>query len=212
MTLLTLISQNTWNSFACDINETVVLDAARRIVDLGFKDLGYEYVVMDDCWSAGRNSSGYLVPDKKKFPNGIAHVAEKIHEMGLKVGIYSSAGSMTCARYAGSLGYEQEDADVWASWGVSPPPRKTNSAIDTNHLLHVDRLPQIRQLLQRRPRRHAEAILRPLQCHEQGTEFHRPIHRLLHVQLGRRWTMELRAYHFQLLENVWGPDQCVESG
>lgn len=62
--------------------------------------------------------------DKKKFPNGIAHVAEKIHELGLKVGIYPSAGSMTCARYEGSLGYEQKDADVWASWGVSLPPSK----------------------------------------------------------------------------------------
>ncbi|OJJ85203.1 glycoside hydrolase family 27 protein [Aspergillus glaucus CBS 516.65] len=100
------------------MNETVIFDAARRIVDLGSKDLGYKYVVMDDCWSAGRNSSGYLVHDKKKFPNGIAHVAEKIHELGLKVGIYPSAGSMTCARYEGSLGYEQKDADVWASWGV----------------------------------------------------------------------------------------------
>lgn len=115
--------QNIWNSFACDMNETVIFDAARRIVDLGSKDLGYKYVVMDDCWSAGRNSSGYLVHDKE-FPNGIAHVAEKIHELGLKVGIYPSAGSMTCARYEGSLGYEQKDADVWASWGVNLPPSK----------------------------------------------------------------------------------------
>ncbi|KAF7717889.1 Alpha-galactosidase [Penicillium ucsense] len=109
---------NTWNSFACSMNETVILDAAKRIVDLGFKDLGYNYVVLDDCWSSGRNSSGYLVPDKSKFPNGIADVANKIHDMGLKIGIYSSAGTMTCAHYAGSLGYEKKDAEVWASWGV----------------------------------------------------------------------------------------------
>lgn len=116
---LFFILQNTWNSFACNMNETVVLDAARRIVELGFKDLGYNYVVLDDCWSAGRNSSGYLVPDKKKFPSGIADVANKIHDMGLKIGIYSSAGTMTCGHYAGSLGYEKKDAEVWASWGVS---------------------------------------------------------------------------------------------
>ncbi|KAJ5166179.1 Alpha-galactosidase [Penicillium canariense] len=109
---------NTWNSFACSMNETVILDAAERIVELGFKDLGYNYVVLDDCWSAGRNSSGYLVPDKQKFPNGIADVANKIHDMGLKIGIYSSAGTLTCARYAGSLGYEEKDAAVWASWGI----------------------------------------------------------------------------------------------
>jgi alpha-galactosidase len=100
------------------MNETVILEAARRIVSLGFKDLGYEYVVMDDCWSAGRNATGYLVPDPQKFPNGIADVADKIHAMGLKLGIYSSAGTMTCARYAGSLGYEEKDAAAWASWGV----------------------------------------------------------------------------------------------
>ncbi|KAJ5197078.1 hypothetical protein N7449_007557 [Penicillium cf. viridicatum] len=109
---------NTWNSFACDMNETVILDAAEKIVSQGFRDLGYEYVVLDDCWSAGRNSSGYLIPDKEKFPNGIATLAKKIHDMGLKIGIYSSAGKWTCARYAGSLGYEQKDADLWASWGI----------------------------------------------------------------------------------------------
>ena len=112
-------NQNTWNSFACSMNETVILEAAERIVSLGFKDLGYEYVVMDDCWSAGRNSSGYLIPDPQKFPNGIADVANKIHAMGLKLGIYSSAGTLTCARYSGSLGYEEKDATLWASWGVS---------------------------------------------------------------------------------------------
>ena len=115
-----MLPQNSWNSFACNVNETVILDAAQQIVDLGFKDLGYEYVVLDDCWSSGRNSSGYLVPDETKFPNGIAHVADKIHELGLKFGIYSSAGTMTCAYYSGSLGYEQKDADAWASWGVQP--------------------------------------------------------------------------------------------
>lgn len=101
------------------MNETVILQAAEKIVSLGFKDLGYEYVVMDDCWSAGRNSSGYLIPDPQKFPNGVADVADKIHAMGLKLGIYSSAGIWTCARYAGSLGYEKKDAELWASWGVS---------------------------------------------------------------------------------------------
>ncbi|KAJ5708564.1 Alpha-galactosidase/alpha-n-acetylgalactosaminidase [Penicillium malachiteum] len=109
---------NTWNSFGCDMNATVILQAAEKIVSLGFKDLGYEYVVMDDCWSAGRNSSGYLIPDPDKFPNGVAAVADKIHAMGLKLGIYSSAGTLTCARYAGSLGYEEKDAALWASWGI----------------------------------------------------------------------------------------------
>lgn len=74
---------------------------------------------MDDCWSSGRNSSGYLVADQERFPDGISGLAEKVHNMGLKVGIYSSAGTVTCAKeYPGSLGYEEKDAAVWASWGV----------------------------------------------------------------------------------------------
>ena len=88
-------------------------------MNLGFKDLGYEYVVLDDCWSNGRNSSGYLIPDLEKFPNGIDGLAQKVHGAGLKIGIYSSAGTMTCAKYEGSLGYEEKDAELWASWGVS---------------------------------------------------------------------------------------------
>lgn len=99
----------------------MIYAAAQKIVELGFKDLGYEYVVMDDCWSDGRNASGYLVPNKEKFPEGIDGLADKIHALGLKIGIYSSAGVYTCARYSGSLGNEEKDAAVWASWGVSTP-------------------------------------------------------------------------------------------
>ena len=100
------------------MNQTVILETARKMVQLGFRDLGYEYVVQDGCWSAGRNATGYLIPDKNKFPNGIDYVAEKVHEMGLKYGIYSSAGTMTCGHYEGSLGHETKDADFWTSWGV----------------------------------------------------------------------------------------------
>lgn len=72
------------------------------------------------------------MPDEKKFPNGISHVADKIHYMGLKMGIYSSAGSMTCAHYTGSLGYEKNDADVWASWGVRLFPLICREKLSTN--------------------------------------------------------------------------------
>lgn len=81
--------------------------------------MGYEYIILDDCWSDGRNSSGYLQPDMTKFPDGIKGLADQIHDLGMKIGIYSSAGTLTCARYAGSLGYEEKDAAVWAEWGVS---------------------------------------------------------------------------------------------
>jgi alpha-galactosidase len=90
------------------------------IVDYGLKDLGYHYVILDDCWSAGRNASNNntLIPNPTKFPNGMAAVADSLHAMGLGFGMYSSAGLYTCGGYAGSQGFETIDANTFASWGV----------------------------------------------------------------------------------------------
>lgn len=88
------------------------------MANYGLRDLGYKYVVLDDCWSEGRNSSGYLVPNSQKFPNGMAYVANQIHSLGMMFGMYSSAGIFTCGRYPGSLGYETQDAEYFASQGV----------------------------------------------------------------------------------------------
>jgi alpha-galactosidase len=57
------------NAFGCNINESILLDTANAMANYGLRDLGYNYVVLDDCWSSGRNSSGYLVEDTNKFPN-----------------------------------------------------------------------------------------------------------------------------------------------
>lgn len=91
------------------------------MVDLGFKDAGYEYVVLDDCWSEmnGRDPvTSRLVPNTTKFPDGMSGTADQVHALGLKYGMYSSAGTMTCGRYPGSLGYEAIDAATFAEWGV----------------------------------------------------------------------------------------------
>ncbi|KAH8111511.1 alpha-galactosidase/alpha-n-acetylgalactosaminidase [Phellopilus nigrolimitatus] len=109
---------NTWNSFGCDSDQDLLLSTAQKIVDLGLRDVGYNYVLQDDCWSAGRNSTGHLQADTTKFPDGMASIADKIHDMQLKFGIYSDAGSLTCGQYMGSLGNETIDAQTWASWGV----------------------------------------------------------------------------------------------
>jgi alpha-galactosidase len=83
------------------------------------KDLGYQYVNIDDCWAAkNRNSNGDQVPDPVKWPNGIKAVADQIHGMGLKFGLYGCSGTSTCAGYPGSHGYETKDANLLASWGV----------------------------------------------------------------------------------------------
>jgi alpha-galactosidase len=97
------------------------MQAANAMVDLGFKDAGYEYVVLDDCWSEmkGRDPvTSRLVPNTTKFPDGMSGTADQVHALGLKYGMYSSAGTMTCGRYPGSLGYEAIDAATFAEWGV----------------------------------------------------------------------------------------------
>jgi alpha-galactosidase len=102
------------------VSEDLLQGTSRLIVDYGLKDLGYEYVILDDCWSKGRNASNNdsLIADPQKFPSGMAQVADDVHALGLKFGMYSSAGLYTCGGYAGSLGYETIDAETWAGWGV----------------------------------------------------------------------------------------------
>lgn len=110
---------NSWNFFACNINETVIKETADALVSTGLADLGYNYVNIDDCWSSLlRNLKGELVPDPKTFPSGIKALADYIHDKGLKLGIYSDAGVFTCQVRPGSLYHENDDARLFASWGV----------------------------------------------------------------------------------------------
>ncbi|KAF2395946.1 putative alpha-galactosidase B [Trichodelitschia bisporula] len=117
---LPALGWNSWNSFHCDIDENKFLTAAQKLVDLGLKDAGYEYVNIDDCWSESSRdaSTGRLRPNMTRFPDGIKGTADKIHAMNLKIGIYSSAGTQTCAGYPASLGQESTDAKTWADWGI----------------------------------------------------------------------------------------------
>lgn len=75
-----------------------MIDHAKIIVETGLRDVGYNYLVLDDCWSGGRDADGFLFANANKFPNGMGHVADLVHEKGLLFGMYSSAGEMTCAR------------------------------------------------------------------------------------------------------------------
>ncbi|KAL2555848.1 Alpha-galactosidase 3 [Forsythia ovata] len=110
---------NSWNFFACNINETVIKETADALISTGLAKLGYIYVNIDDCWSEiERNSKGQLVHDPKTFPSGIKALADYVHSKGLKLGIYSDAGIFTCQVRAGSLYHENDDAAVFASWGV----------------------------------------------------------------------------------------------
>ncbi|KAG6920247.1 hypothetical protein DXG01_005016 [Tephrocybe rancida] len=97
-----------------------ILAAANQFVSLGLKDVGYEYVNIDDCWSSMARDSATkkIVPDPTKFPNGIASLATQIHALGLKIGIYGDAGTATCAGFPGSLGTEALDAATFNDWGI----------------------------------------------------------------------------------------------
>ncbi|GLJ14357.1 hypothetical protein SUGI_0231940 [Cryptomeria japonica] len=110
---------NSWNFFACAINETVIRETADALVSTGLADLGYVYVNIDDCWSSIiRNSKGDLEPDKTTFPSGIKALSDYVHAKGLKLGIYSDAGIFTCQVRPGSIGHENRDAELFASWGI----------------------------------------------------------------------------------------------
>jgi alpha-galactosidase len=114
---------NNWNSTHCraEFNESMVKGIADIFVEKGLKDAGYQYVNLDDCWAKPqRNADGKLEADPVRFPNGIKAVADYIHSRGLKLGIYTSAGTKTCDSVGlpGALGHEYSDAQQFADWGV----------------------------------------------------------------------------------------------
>ncbi|MEO7278249.1 MAG: glycoside hydrolase family 27 protein [Sphingomicrobium sp.] len=109
---------NSWNKFACNVNEQIVRDTADAIVASGMRDAGYQYVVIDDCWHGQRDSNGAITADAQRFPSGIRALADFVHARGLKFGIYSDAGRLTCGGRPGSQGHEYQDALTYAGWGV----------------------------------------------------------------------------------------------
>ena len=111
---------NTWNTFGQNINEQLIRESVDTFIKLGLKDAGYQYFVIDDCWSEHERDpqTDEIVPSKTKFPNGMKAVAEYVHENGLKFGMYSCAGVRTCANYPGSYNHEFLDAKTFARWGV----------------------------------------------------------------------------------------------
>jgi alpha-galactosidase len=109
---------NSWNKFACNVTEGAVRSVADAMVKSGMKDAGYQYVVIDDCWQASRDAEGNIQADATRFSSGIKALADYVHSLGLKFGIYSDAGRKTCGGRPGSRGYEFQDARTYAKWGV----------------------------------------------------------------------------------------------
>ncbi len=110
---------NDWYSFGCNVSASLIEQTAQAMVTSGMKAAGYQYVNIDDCWlDPQRAADGSLQADPAKFPDGIKAVADYVHSLGLKLGIYEDVGTKTCAGYPGSYGHYQQDAQTLASWGI----------------------------------------------------------------------------------------------
>ena len=109
---------SSWNKFQGNIDEDIIKGMADAMVSSGLRDAGYTYINIDDCWHGQRDADGFIQADPKHFPGGMKALADYVHARGLKLGIYSDAGSETCAGRPGSLGHEYQDALQYARWEV----------------------------------------------------------------------------------------------
>eukprot|EP01136_Pigoraptor_vietnamica_P027484 Opistho-1_new@83826 len=123
---------SSWNTFACNVSESLIKEVADTMVKNGMRDAGYVYVNIDDCWMRctnrssdtchspedGRDDQGRLVADPVRFPSGMRALGDYIHSLGMKFGLYTASGKTTCSSFAGSWGNEKVDAQTFADWGV----------------------------------------------------------------------------------------------
>ncbi|MBQ2847879.1 MAG: alpha-galactosidase [Clostridia bacterium] len=110
---------SSWNTFRNKINENLIYETGKALKDSGLADCGYVYLNIDDCWqSSMRDENGRLQSDFVSFPSGIKNLAERVNDLGLKLGLYSSNGTLTCEDLPASLGHEAIDADTFAEWGI----------------------------------------------------------------------------------------------
>src|ERR1700749_930062 len=107
---------NSWNHYHNKVDDATIRATAEAMVSSGMRDAGYTYVNIDDTWEGERDSSG-VIHTNSKFPDMKA-LADFVHSKGLKIGIYSSPGPKTCAKYEGSFGHELQDAQTYAAWGI----------------------------------------------------------------------------------------------
>ena len=107
---------NSWNHFHDKVDDATIRAQAEAMVSSGMRDAGYTYINIDDTWEGERDSNG-VIRSNSKFPDMKA-LADFVHSKGLKIGIYSSPGPKTCAKYEGSYGHELQDAQTYAAWGI----------------------------------------------------------------------------------------------
>ena len=116
---LPIMGWSSWNTLRNHISEKSIYETAKVLVDTNLAEAGYKYVNIDDCWQSNlRDENGRLQGDLEAFPSGMEALCAQINALGLKMGIYSSNGTLTCEDMPASLGNEELDARTFASWGV----------------------------------------------------------------------------------------------
>jgi len=108
---------NSWNHYRLNVSDVLIRKQAEAIVKSGMKAAGYEYVVIDGGWEGYHDAQGLFRPNKLKFPDMKA-LCDYIHGLGLKVGIHTTPGPVTCSGREGSYGFEEQDAQTFARWGI----------------------------------------------------------------------------------------------
>lgn len=150
---------NSWNHFHRDIDDATVRAQADAMVSSGMRDAGYMYVNIDDTWEGDRDGQGFI-QSNNKFPDMKA-LADYVHGKGLKLGIYSSPGSKTCAKFEGSYGHEDQDAQTYAKWGIDylkydlcslRDPMKEAASPEAAHQMMIDAYKKMHEALLRTAR------------------------------------------------------------
>ncbi len=113
---------NSWNCWGLTVDQEKVVASAKVFKEKGLANHGYTFINIDDGWQKYQNEEpkrdpwGYILPNKR-FPNMKA-LGDSIHALGLKFGVYSSPGPLTCGKYAASYMFENQDAESYGAWGV----------------------------------------------------------------------------------------------
>lgn len=115
---LPVMGYDTYNAFACDYDGALATAQAKAMSETGLVALGYNTLILDDCYTLReRNSSGFLQEDRTRFPGGMRNWTQSIHRYGVSASAYSSNGHKTCGGYPAAYGHEDQDLEVWRSWG-----------------------------------------------------------------------------------------------
>lgn len=108
---------NSWNCWGLSVSQEKVISSAQALLDKGLADYGYSYINVDDAWESAKRNPDGTIGTNEKFPD-MKGLGDWLHSHGLKFGIYSSPGDLTCGRYLGSIDHEEQDAKTYNEWGV----------------------------------------------------------------------------------------------